>query len=266
MLFSRSAISPSVEFSTTQVILLFSQKIQYFCPVEPKIIKGLLVHLKSAVSCPVGNVLFNWSNGFGRLVIILAPFCTFCVCACWPSSGVCAGGGGVDEDDEALEGDWLVGSWGWSSSSLGEGQGEGLPRGDSWTQWSLKVSISTVSLSSISHITVDVNGFIISTVNSAPGISSVTILNVALVLSTLVLLALVLLASALVVLACSNLALFSLDLWHGGHVCQTAQLIHLVHRHGNAGRGQAHREKGVGHDHKRKIRQTWGGGVKDTEG
>lgn len=43
---------------------------------------------------------------------------------------MCAGGRGDDDDDEdALEGDWLVGSCGWSSSSLEVG--EGLPRGDS---------------------------------------------------------------------------------------------------------------------------------------
>lgn len=50
-----------------------------------------------------------------------------------------AAGGGDDEDDEeALDGDWLVGSWEWSSSSLGEGQGEGLPVGDSsWRELAL---------------------------------------------------------------------------------------------------------------------------------
>lgn len=46
--------------------------------------------------------------------------------------------GGGDDDEDALEGDWLVGSWGWSSSSLAEGQGEGLPVGDSsWTELAL---------------------------------------------------------------------------------------------------------------------------------
>lgn len=54
-------------------------------------------------------------------------------------------------------------------------------------------------------------------------------------------------------LARSHLALFALNMRHGGHVCQTTQLTHLVHRHGDAGRGQAHREEGVGHDHKRKV-------------
>lgn len=60
---------------------------------------------------------------------------------------MCAGGGGDDDDDDALEGDWLVDSWGWSSSSLGEGQWEGLPGGDSYTHKNLSVSISIIVVS-----------------------------------------------------------------------------------------------------------------------
>lgn len=56
--------------------------------------------------------------------------------------------------------------------------------------------------------------------------------------------------------ACHHLALFMLK--SSGHVGQAVQLTHLVHRHGDTGRRQAHWKKWVRHDHKWKIRQTWG--------
>lgn len=55
---------------------------------------------------------------------------------------MCAGGAGDDEaDEDALDNEWLLVSWGWSSASLGVWQGEGLPGGDSYTQKNLGVSM-----------------------------------------------------------------------------------------------------------------------------
>lgn len=79
----------------------------------------------------MGTYCYNHITGtFRRQRAKLSHLDKYVYCEWLPSSGVCAGGRGDDDDDEdALEGDWLVGSCGWSSSSLGVG--EGLPRGDS---------------------------------------------------------------------------------------------------------------------------------------
>lgn len=76
----------------------------------------------------VGTYCYNHISGTFRGQ--RAKLSYFRYCEWLPRSGVCAGGRGDDDDDEdALEGDWLVGACGWSSSSLGVG--EGLPKGDS---------------------------------------------------------------------------------------------------------------------------------------
>lgn len=72
---------------------------------------------------------------------------------------MCAGGGGDDNSEEdALEGDWLVASGSWGSSSLGEGLRDGVPGGDceakmlassEWEETSFRWSLTLLSSSRI---------------------------------------------------------------------------------------------------------------------
>lgn len=56
---------------------------------------------------------------------------------------------------------------------------------------------------------------------------------------------------------CGHPARIVLRLSTGCHASDGAQVVHLIHRHGDRGRGQAHRNQRVWHHHERQLQTCW---------